>query len=161
MQRTLHDERSIARDAERASKSAWRWKKCLARADSRFERSCARNSAGSGPGDKRGCHCHCQSGAYQCRLAENDFKPCQHKMWCVPKVDSVYVARMEDVLDLYAQPPDPKRPLICFDESPTPLIGHAREARLGAPGILARIDYEHVRKGTANLFVHYDVRART
>ena len=32
-------------------------------------------------------------------------------MWCIPKVDSEYVTRMEDVLDLYAQPPDPKRPV--------------------------------------------------
>jgi transposase len=93
------------------------------------------------------------------RLAENDLKPWQHKMWCVPKVDSEYVARMEDVLDLYAQPPDPRRPLVCFDESPTQLIGHVREARPAVPGIPARIDYEYVRKGTANLFVHYDVHA--
>jgi hypothetical protein len=63
------------------------------------------------------------------RLAANDLKPWQHKMWCVPKVDSEYVARMEDVLDLYAQPPDPRRPLVCFDESPTQLIGHVRQAR--------------------------------
>ena len=93
------------------------------------------------------------------RLAENDLKPWQHKMWCVPKVDSEYVARMEDVLDLYAQPPDPRRPLVCFDESPTQLIGHVREARPAVPGKPARIDYEYVRKGTANLFVHYDVHA--
>jgi len=37
-------------------------------------------------------------------------------MWCVPKVDSAYVARMEDVLDLYAQAHDPQRPVVCFDE---------------------------------------------
>ena len=60
------------------------------------------------------------------RLAENDLKPWQQKMWCVPKVDSEYVARMEDVLDLYAKPPDPRYPVVCFDESPVQLIGHAR-----------------------------------
>ena len=37
------------------------------------------------------------------RLAENDLKPWQQKMWCIPKVDAEYVARMEDVLDLYAE----------------------------------------------------------
>ena len=39
------------------------------------------------------------------RLAENDLKPWQQKMWCVPKIDAEYVARMEDVLDLYTQAP--------------------------------------------------------
>jgi len=35
------------------------------------------------------------------RLAENDLKPWRRDMWCVPQVDGEYVARMEDVLDLY------------------------------------------------------------
>src|SRR5262252_5817794 len=55
------------------------------------------------------------------RLAENDLKPWRKDMWCIPKVDAEYVARMEDVLDLYAEAPDPKRPVVCFDESPTQL----------------------------------------
>jgi hypothetical protein len=42
-------------------------------------------------------------------------------MWCIPQVDGEYVARMEDVLDLYAEAPDPKRPVVCFDESPVQL----------------------------------------
>src|SRR5690242_6201928 len=53
------------------------------------------------------------------RLAENELKPLRQDMWCIPEVDGTYVARMEDVLDLYAEPPDPKRPVIRFDESPT------------------------------------------
>jgi transposase len=93
------------------------------------------------------------------RLSENDLKPWQRKMWCVPKVDSEYVARMEDVLDLYAQPPDPKRPVVCFDESPTQLISEVRDPQPMAPGQPARFDYEYVRNGTANLFVQYDVHA--
>ena len=51
------------------------------------------------------------------RLAENDLKPWRKDMWCIPQVDADYVARMEDVLDLYAEAPDPKRPVVCFDES--------------------------------------------
>jgi transposase len=50
------------------------------------------------------------------RLAENQLKPWRRTMWCIPKVDGEYVARMEDVLDLYAEPPDPLRPVICFDD---------------------------------------------
>src|SRR5882724_505484 len=61
------------------------------------------------------------------RLAENDLKPWRHDMWCIPEVNGTYVARMEDVLDLYAEPPDPKRPVVCFDESPTQLIGEVRQ----------------------------------
>jgi transposase len=44
------------------------------------------------------------------RLAENHLKPWRKDMWCIPKVDGEYVARMEDVLDLYAEAPDPQRP---------------------------------------------------
>jgi hypothetical protein len=43
------------------------------------------------------------------------------------QVDGTYVARMEDVLDLYAETPDPQRPVVCFDESPTQLIGEVRQ----------------------------------
>ena len=38
-------------------------------------------------------------------LVENDLKPWRKKMWCIPQVDAEYVARMEDVLDLYAEEP--------------------------------------------------------
>src|SRR6202035_1815454 len=43
------------------------------------------------------------------RLAENGLKPWRKDMWCIPKVDGEYVACMEDVLDLYAEAPDPTR----------------------------------------------------
>jgi len=90
------------------------------------------------------------------RLAENHLKPWQKDMWCVPKIDGDYVARMEDVLDLYAEAPDPKRPVICFDESPTQLIGEARQPISATPGRPRRIDYEYRRNGTLNLFVFLD-----
>ena len=60
------------------------------------------------------------------RLQENELKPWRRDMWCIPKIDGEYVARMEDVLDLYAEVPDPDRPVVCFDESPTQLIGEVR-----------------------------------
>jgi transposase len=90
------------------------------------------------------------------RLAENALKPWQQKMWCVPKIDGEYVARMEDVLDLYAEAPDPKRPVVCFDESPVQLIGETRQPLPAAPGRVERIDYEYRRCGTVNLFVMVD-----
>src|SRR5215213_2976288 len=90
------------------------------------------------------------------RLAENHLKPWRKDMWCIPQIDGTYVARMEDVLDLYAEPPDPKRPVVCFDESPTQLIGEARQPIPAAPGQLERYDYEYRRNGTVNLFVFLD-----
>src|SRR6266702_6664498 len=91
------------------------------------------------------------------RLAENGLKPWRRDMWCIPKVDGEYVARMEDVLDLYAEAPDPKRPVVCFDESPTQLIGEVRQPIKAEPGQLERYDCEYKRNGTANLFIFLDV----
>lgn len=90
------------------------------------------------------------------RLAENQLKPWRRTMWCIPQVDGAFVARMEDVLDLYAEAPDPKRPVVCFDESPTQLISEVRLPIPAAPGQPARFDYEYRRCGTANLFVFLD-----
>jgi transposase len=90
------------------------------------------------------------------RLSENDLKPWRKDMWCIPKVDAEYVARMEDILDLYAEPPDLKRPVVCFDESPTQLIGEMRQPIPARRGQLERYDYEYRRNGTANLFVFLD-----
>ena len=91
------------------------------------------------------------------RLAENELKPWREKMWCVPQLDGEFVARMEDVLDLYAEPPDPKCPVVCLDESPLQLIGETRQPIPAAPGQVARADYEYRRCGTVNLFVVLDV----
>jgi len=77
-------------------------------------------------------------------------------MWCIPKVDAAFVAAMDDVLDLYNETPDPRRPVICFDESPKQLIGETRTPVPARPGQLRRIDYEYRRNGTANLFVFVD-----
>src|SRR5271170_5153263 len=91
------------------------------------------------------------------RLAENNLKPWRKDMWCIPQVDADYVARMEDVLDLYAEATDPKRPVVCFDESPIQLIGEARQPIPAKPGQIERYDCEYRRNGTANLFVFLDV----
>src|SRR6266403_1130075 len=87
------------------------------------------------------------------RLAENHLKPWRKEMWCIPQIDGSYVARMEDVLDLYAETPDPRRPVVCFDESPTQLIGEARQPIPAAPGQLERYDCEYRRNGTCSSFL--------
>ncbi len=60
---------------------------------------------------------------------------------------------MEDVLDLYSEPFDPQRPVVCFDESPYQLIQETRCPWPIAPGQAERYDYEYKRAGTANLFL--------
>ncbi len=60
---------------------------------------------------------------------------------------------MEDVLDLYAAPPDPLRPRVCFDELPYQLVSETRAPLPAAPGRPERYDYEYKREGTANLFL--------
>ncbi len=60
---------------------------------------------------------------------------------------------MEDVLDLYAEPPDETRPVVCMDELSKELHGQAAEAIPAAPGRPAKEDYEYKRHGTGNVFL--------
>jgi hypothetical protein len=60
---------------------------------------------------------------------------------------------MEDVLDLYEKPYNPKQPVVCFDEKPVQLVEETRVPRPVAPGRRALHDYEYRRKGTANIFM--------
>lgn len=63
------------------------------------------------------------------------------------------MARMEDVLELYAKPYNPHEPVVCFDECPVHLLGDVRQALPAKPGKPARQDYEYVRGGNSNLLV--------
>jgi DDE superfamily endonuclease len=58
---------------------------------------------------------------------------------------------MEDILDLYAEPYDPRYPVVCFDESPYQLVSEVRQPLAMAPGRPVRDDYEYCREGTCNL----------
>ena len=71
----------------------------------------------------------------------------------IPTVSAEFVYHMEDVLDLYAEPEDPKRPRVCFDECPYQLISEVRTVIPAAPGQVQRQDYEYKREGTCNLFM--------
>ncbi len=64
-----------------------------------------------------------------------------------------FVAHMEDVLDLYAEPYDPHRPVVCFDETSTQLLAETRPALPAQPGLPLRQDYEYRREGVRNLFL--------
>jgi transposase len=91
-------------------------------------------------------------------LKKNDLKPWQKQEWCIPQINDEYVWRMEEILELYADPFDPKRPVVCFDETPYQLIEESRPSVPMHPGQPLRVDYEYVRKGTANLFMFLQPR---
>ena len=63
------------------------------------------------------------------------------------------VAHMEDVLDLYAEPYNPERPVVCFDETSTQMLANARPPIPAVPGHPRREDYEYRREGNRNLFL--------
>lgn len=59
---------------------------------------------------------------------------------------------MEDVLDVYELPYNPKVPVVCMDEKPYQLLGEARDSWAMRPGDNKKVDSEYVRKGTCSIF---------
>jgi DDE superfamily endonuclease len=90
---------------------------------------------------------------------KNELKPWQHKQGCLPDVSAEFGARMEAVLDLYAEPYDPKRPTVNFDETSKQLIKETRAPLPTTPGQVARYDYAYERNGTRNLFLFCEPQA--
>jgi DDE superfamily endonuclease len=70
-----------------------------------------------------------------------------------PKQNAEFVWRMEDILEVYTRPYDPRRPLVCLDEMPEQLLADVRPPWPPHPGQPERVDYEYERRGTANLFL--------
>ena len=76
------------------------------------------------------------------------------KSWCIPpKADADFVWRMEDVLQTYQLPYDPRYPVVCMDEASKQLIGEVAPPLPLRPGQARREDYEYVRHGVCNQFV--------
>jgi hypothetical protein len=63
---------------------------------------------------------------------------------------------MEDVLEVYKRPYDPRRPVVCLDETSKQLIGEVRTPVPAAPGQVAHYDCEYVRNGVANIFMIFE-----
>jgi len=70
-----------------------------------------------------------------------------------PERNAEFVASMEDVLEVYRRPYDPKRPVVCLDEQPVQLVRETRRPIAVEPGQPARYDYEYERVGTAVNFM--------
>jgi len=78
-------------------------------------------------------------------------------MWCIPpKSSAEFVCHMEDVLNVYHRPDDPRHPVVCLDETSKQLIGEVREPLPPAPGRVERYDSVYVRNGVANLFLGFE-----
>lgn len=86
-------------------------------------------------------------------LDTNLLKPWLKEEWCIPAANAEFVYHMEDVLDVYKRPVDPKHPLVCFDESPEQLVSETRQSLPMKPGQSEKYDYEYRREGVANLFM--------
>ena len=80
-------------------------------------------------------------------------------MWGVAELDERYLARMEDVLELYERPYNPVEPVLCLDEKPVVLHSDVRPAMPARPGREARRDNEYKRCGTANVFCAVEPKA--
>ncbi len=81
-------------------------------------------------------------------------------MWCINELSEEYINRMEDVLDVYEKPYDPKIPVVCIDEKPVALISDSRKRIPPCKaGEILKKDYEYVRNGSANVFCAIEPKA--
>lgn len=60
---------------------------------------------------------------------------------------------MEDILDVYERPYDPRTPVVCMDEKPYQLLGEVREPLPMRSGDTQKMDSEYTRNGTVSIFV--------
>jgi len=90
------------------------------------------------------------------RLRDNKLKPWQKKMWCISTFSADFVAQMEHILDLYAEPGDPQHPVVCVDEAFKQLVAETRSPLPRKPGREERYDYEYRRTGTSNIYLMLD-----
>ena len=86
-------------------------------------------------------------------LNRNELRPHLSEYWCIPpQEDADFVAHMEDILDLYQQPYDPRTPLWCMDEKPYQILGEGREPLPMRKGDIAKYDSDYIRNGTVSIF---------
>lgn len=86
-------------------------------------------------------------------VEKNELKPWLVKSWCIAKPSARFVAKMEDVLEVYTRPYDAKRPVVCLDEKSKELHGTPHGESPMQQGKERRQEYEYTRNGTANLFL--------
>lgn len=90
------------------------------------------------------------------RLKSNELKPWKRKMWCIGEMNADYIAQMEDILTLYAEPANALYPVVNFDEAGKQLVEHIKAPKNISPGQCNKVDYEYKRSGVANIFMLVD-----
>lgn len=88
---------------------------------------------------------------------KSQLKPWQKRQWCIGQIDGEYLARMEDVLELYERAPQPGQVRLSIDECPCQLLEDVLTPLPMEPGSSKREDYEYAHKGTCTLFMAYDI----
>lgn len=89
-------------------------------------------------------------------LKANDRLPHLKRQWCLGKLTTLFLWRMETILDLYERPYDPTRPLICVDERPCQLIDDVLVPLPLEPGKPKREGYEYKRNGVCTVFIAFE-----
>jgi hypothetical protein len=86
-------------------------------------------------------------------LKRNELKPWLNKRFCIPpEANEEFVYHMEDVLDVYHRPYDPRFPQICMDEGSKQVLDEVRESIPMKKGKPKREDYEYEREGVFDIF---------
>ena len=87
---------------------------------------------------------------------KNEIKAWLKEQWCIPEVNPEYVFRMEDILDLYNELYDPKKPTLCVDERPYQVVEEVRLPLPPEPHQPEGYDCEYKRNGVVNLFAFFE-----
>lgn len=81
------------------------------------------------------------------RALKNELRPHLKSEWCIPPHQNAdFVAKMEDVLEVYSRPYDPKRPVVCMDEKPIQLLSEIWAPLPLKPGSEAKEDHEYIQE---------------
>lgn len=89
-------------------------------------------------------------------LKKNELKPWLKEQWCIPpEANADFVCAMEDTLEVYQRPHDPRFPQVCFDEGGKQHTKETRTPLPAQPGSVEKYDYEYERNGTSNLFMFF------
>jgi hypothetical protein len=87
-------------------------------------------------------------------VKKNALKPWLKQQWCIAlQASADFVCAMEDILEVYRRPHDPKRPLVCIDEASKQQVKETRPPLPPQAGKPMRYDYEYERNGVSNLFM--------
>jgi DDE superfamily endonuclease len=86
-------------------------------------------------------------------------KPHLKVSWCIAKVNAAFLAKMEDVLDVYAQPYEEQYPVVCFDERPCFLIEDTLTPLPTQEGKIAKEHYSYKKNGSCALLAAIEPQA--